>query len=312
MKIERRSDRHLQMAVESLDRRHAAWLSLPPAADPQPWADAAAALVSRGYRLADAAVLAGWQLTGSLPRWSDRPGPAEPSTRPAAPPLHQAVLGGIYPIIPDVQLLPALLAAGAPLVQIRDKQPQTVARRLMIREAMACWRDHRHQLLVINDDWQAAVELGAPAIHLGQEDLDLADVQAIHDSGLRLGISTHSPYELARALAFSPDYVALGPIHQTFAKAMPWVPQGFDTLRFWTSVAPCPVVAIGGLGLQDVQPTRAAGAWAMAVISAVTRPPKSRDHGDAPSPAEAFKALQQAWQAAGLGLTPKSSLPQEP
>lgn len=313
MKIERRTDQHLQVAVESLDGRHTGLLSLPTAAEPALWATAAESFAQRGYREADAAVLGAWQVSGVLPVWSDRPGVADADAGADAPrsersPLAHEVLGGIYPIIPDTDLLESLLDAGAPIIQIRDKQPQSVARRLMIREAMACWREHQDQLLVINDDWQVAIDLGAPAVHLGQEDLESADVKAIRSAGLRLGISTHSPYELVRALSFNPDYVALGPIHQTFAKTMPWVPQGFDALRFWSTVCPCPVVAIGGLGMADVPACRASGAWAMAVISAVTRPPRGADAVE-PSPAEAFKQLQAAWVEEGAAIAPKSSLP---
>lgn len=69
-------------------------------------------------------------------------------------------------------------------------------------------REHR-ATLVVNDHWQAAIDLGCDFIHLGQEDLDTADIPAIRKAGLRLGVSTHDHAELDRALALRPDYVAL-------------------------------------------------------------------------------------------------------
>jgi len=104
--------------------------------------------------------------------------------------------------------------------------------------------------LFVNDHAQLAAELGARAIHLGQEDL-----QALGDegrarlvaSGLALGVSSHSVWELCRARALPLRYMACGPVWATTTKDMPWVPQGLDNLAWWARHAGAPVVGIGGI-----------------------------------------------------------------
>ncbi|WP_342352280.1 thiamine phosphate synthase [Candidatus Coxiella mudrowiae] len=72
----------------------------------------------------------------------------------------------------------------------------------------------------MNDYWKLAIEAGVYGVHLGQEDLVTADISAIHAANLRLGISTHSLYELACAHAFPPSYIAFGPIYETTVKTI--------------------------------------------------------------------------------------------
>ena len=121
---------------------------------------------------------------------------------------------------------------------------------------------------MVNDHWQLAIDLGCTFVHLGQEDLDTADVPAIRRAGLRLGISTHDHTELDRAQALHPDYVALGPVYPTILKKMKWHEQGLDRLTEWKGlIGTTPLVAIGGMSV-----ARAAGAFAAGadVVSAVT------------------------------------------
>ena len=80
--------------------------------------------------------------------------------------------------------------------------------------------------LVVNDDWRAAIDEGADWVHLGQEDLDTADLAAIRRKGLRLGVSTWDEAELERGLAVDPDYVAFGPVFPTISKDLAVAPLG--------------------------------------------------------------------------------------
>ena len=101
--------------------------------------------------------------------------------------------------------------------------------------------------MIINDYWQIAIDEGCDAVHLGQEDLDTADIEQIKQRGIKYGLSTHDKAELARALALKPDYIALGPIYATLLKKMPWRPQGLEKLARWKSaIGSTPLVAIGG------------------------------------------------------------------
>ena len=172
-----------------------------------------------------------------------------------------------YPIVPDLAWLERLVPLGVRTIQLRlkDADPERVRRE--IGESMELCARHRCQLIV-NDYWQAALALGADYIHLGQEDLAAADVEAIKAGGARLGISTHSVAELATALAAGPDYVALGPVYETRLKVMKWAPQGLDRLADWKRrVGGLPLVAIGGITPERADGVIAAGADSVAVIT---------------------------------------------
>ena len=126
--------------------------------------------------------------------------------------------------------------------------------------------------LVVNDYWRAAIVAGAKHLHLGQEDLADADLVAIRDAGLTLGISTHDDAELETALAANPDYVALGPIFPTTLKSMRFAPQGIPKITEWKKrIGDMPLVAIGGIKLEQAAEIFAAGADSIAVVSDVTQ-----------------------------------------
>ena len=146
-----------------------------------------------------------------------------------------------------------------------------------MRESVAAARDHG-ALLFINDHWRLAAELGATAIHLGQEDLlALGDAgrAELRATGLSLGISSHAVWELCRARALAPAYIACGPVWPTTTKDMPWRPQGLDNLAWWTRAAGTPVVAIGGiLTAAQVRKTARAGAAGVCVLRGLGADPK--------------------------------------
>jgi thiamine-phosphate pyrophosphorylase len=186
-------------------------------------------------------------------------------------------LDPFYPILPDTDWLRRLLPLGVRLVQLRIKDaPQNTIRAEIAASINLC-RTHNCQL-VVNDYWREAIEAGADFIHLGQEDLESADLAAIKTAGMKLGISTHSEGELAIALKAEPDYVALGPIYQTKLKLMPWAPQGLTRIAEWRNEARCPLVAIGGITLETVASVLEAGASSAAVITDIVtnRNPEER------------------------------------
>ncbi|EHL99903.1 thiamine-phosphate diphosphorylase [Acetobacteraceae bacterium AT-5844] len=178
-----------------------------------------------------------------------------------------------YPVVPDAGWVARLAAAGARLIQLRikDATPAEILRQAA-EAAEACRTHGAH--LVLNDHWEAAIALKLEWLHLGQEDLDTADLAAIRAAGLRLGVSTHSDAELERALTVDPDYVALGPIYPTTLKVMPWRPQGLERLGTWRQrLGGRPLVAIGGITLERAPGCVAAGADSVAVVSDVTGHP---------------------------------------
>ncbi|MDO5290485.1 MAG: bifunctional hydroxymethylpyrimidine kinase/phosphomethylpyrimidine kinase [Pseudomonadota bacterium] len=193
---------------------------------------------------------------------------------PFSPPHHSPAL---YAITDNALHLRQAVQAGVRLVQLRIKTPAApdAAWHTALRQAMAqALADCRAAgaTLVVNDHWRLAAELAAGqpaglAIHLGQEDLlalGPAGRAALAVSGLPLGISSHSLWELARARSLRPWYVACGPVWPTLTKAMPWLPQGLHNLAWWVRMAGGPVVAIGGI-LQHEQASAAAQTGAAAV-----------------------------------------------
>ena len=182
-------------------------------------------------------------------------------------------LDPFYPVVDSVDWVERLVRQGTKLVQLRikDRDDETVMP--AIRAALATCRTHGADL-VVNDYWRAAIAAGADFLHLGQGDLDTADLAAIRSAGLKLGISTHDHAELARALACGPDYVALGPIYPTTLKVMPFAPQGLERIGEWKKlIGKLPLVAIGGITLERAAGCLAAGADATAMVSDVTRHP---------------------------------------
>ena len=180
------------------------------------------------------------------------------------------MLPRVYPIVESAAWVARLLPCGARLIQLRIKErPETL--RAEIRAARTLCAGAGAQL-VVNDHWQVALEEDCDFVHLGQGDLDTADVPALRRAGVRLGLSTHDEAELERALALEPEYLALGPIYPTVLKAMAFAPQGLARIGQWKRrIGLRPLVAIGGLTLERLPGVFAAGADCAAVVSDIVR-----------------------------------------
>ena len=176
-----------------------------------------------------------------------------------------------YPVVDSVAWVARLALLGAGTIQLRAKNLNDSEALQMVTDALEAVSGTRAKL-VVNDYWRAAIVAGAKHLHLGQEDLADADLKAIRDAGLTLGISTHDDDELATALRADPDYVALGPIFPTTLKSMRFAPQGIPKIGEWKKrVGNIPLVAIGGIKLEQAAEIFAAGADSIAVVSDVTR-----------------------------------------
>ena len=173
----------------------------------------------------------------------------------------------VYPIVDSAAWVRRLSGVGVRLIQLRMKDRPDAELRAEIREAKGLCARAGAQLIV-NDYWTLALAEGCDFVHLGQGDLDTADVPAIRKAGVKIGISTHSHEELARALEFAPDYIALGPIYPTVLKVMPWAPQGLERITEWKRrVGDIPLVAIGGLTVERLPGVFGAGADVAAVVN---------------------------------------------
>jgi len=171
-----------------------------------------------------------------------------------------------YPIVPDIHWLKRIIPLGVKTVQLRIKNEPDESVKNQINDAIEITKGTDCQL-IINDFWQLAIECGANFIHLGQEDLANADLNAIKKAGLKLGVSSHDRAELQTAINAEPDYIALGPIFETKLKKMKWRPQGLERIGHWKQEITCPLVAIGGLTVENAPNIFEAGADSLAVVT---------------------------------------------
>jgi len=177
----------------------------------------------------------------------------------------------VYPIIDSAAWIPRLAPQGVRVLQLRIKGATEEAVRTEILAARAYCSAAGVQLIV-NDYWRLALAAGCDFVHLGQGDLDGADIPALRRAGVRLGISTHDESELERALALRPAYVALGPIYPTLLKVMPWRPQGLARIGEWKRrIGALPLIAIGGLTPERLAGVFAAGADVAAVVTDIVQ-----------------------------------------
>jgi hydroxymethylpyrimidine kinase / phosphomethylpyrimidine kinase / thiamine-phosphate diphosphorylase len=252
------------------------------------FASTAAAALASGYCVADAVVLAKMATTHALRHGyaaGQGAGPVNPQSdfaqhldnlpmfathALAFPALANPALG-VYAVVDSAQWVRRVLGAGIRTVQLRIKDPQEPTLSAQIADAVAAARTTPGAQLFINDHWALALAHGAYGVHLGQEDLDQVDLAALRSAGVRFGVSTHSYWEVARAYALRPSYIACGPIFATQSKDMPWVPQGLDNLRYWAELLDVPVVGIAGIDASNMAAVAATGVASGAVITAITK-----------------------------------------
>ncbi|WP_217511620.1 thiamine phosphate synthase [Vibrio metschnikovii] len=203
---------------------------------------------------------------------------------------------GLYPVVDNITWVETLLKLGINTLQLRIKNPQQVDLEQQIVRAIELGRQYQAQVF-INDYWSLALKHGAFGVHLGQEDLQTADLHALAKANIHLGLSTHGYFELLTALKIRPSYIALGHIFPTTTKQMPSRPQGLvrlalyqqlvDSGSYYLSSAPAsdhkpfidqaiafrgalPTVAIGGIDVTNIRSVVECGVASVAVVRAIT------------------------------------------
>ncbi len=232
--------------------------------------------VNRGIR--KAAVLPGkaaWLYHGDwpeeetdLPYLSDD---YQAELKPPFPLLEERSLG-LYPVVDRFSWVEQLLPCGLKQLQLRVKDKEGSALEAEIRQSVALAKQYQARLFV-NDHWELALRYGAYGVHLGQDDFQRTDFEKLRKAGLRLGISTHGYYEMARAHALRPSYLAFGPIYHTTSKAISLPPQGISRLKRWRRTLSYPLVAIGGINSERISEVCSTGVDGVALISAITQAP---------------------------------------
>ena len=175
-----------------------------------------------------------------------------------------------YPVFDDIRWLERMVPIGVKLVQLRIKDTPMAEVKAQLQAGKELCAEH-DAIMVVNDYWDLAIELGCDWLHLGQEDLDEADLGAIRAAGLKLGVSTHDNAELERVLAFDPEYVALGPVYPTILKKMKWHQQGLGKVAEWKElIGDTPLCAIGGMSVERAPGAFDAGADIVAAVTDIT------------------------------------------
>lgn len=174
----------------------------------------------------------------------------------------------LYAIAANMERARFMLEAGAPVLQLRFKEERLAPH----REEIAGWpRAFPNTRLIINDDLPFAQSVGAWGVHLGQEDLTRYSRQAVVETPLQLGISTHSDAEIQHALGFSPGLLGFGPIFPTATKETSHPPQGIARLREAVQRIALPLIAIGGIGGENLDRVVESGVAYVAMISYLDR-----------------------------------------
>ncbi|BAC24652.1 thiE [Wigglesworthia glossinidia endosymbiont of Glossina brevipalpis] len=181
---------------------------------------------------------------------------------------------GLYPIIDSLSWLVRILSVGIKTVQIRIKEKDKINLDREIESAIILGKKYKANLF-INDYWELAVKHKAYGVHLGQKDMNNADIKYIYKSGLRLGLSTRNDQEVERALKWNPSYISFGHVFHTNTKIMKSSPQGINKLKeLCNKINNCPKVAIGGIGLCQIDEVLKCKINGISMISAIT---KSKD-----------------------------------
>jgi thiamine-phosphate pyrophosphorylase len=176
---------------------------------------------------------------------------------------------GLYAVLPDAAWVARMAQASVPTLQLRFKSDDAAAVAREVKAAVDAVRGS-HSLLFINDHWQAAIAAGAYGVHLGQEDMAIANLDTIRQAGLRLGLSSHGYAEMLRADAHCPSYIAMGAVYATTLKRMVTPPQGPGRLRAYAGLMrDYPLVAIGGVDETRLDAVLASGVGSVAVVRAI-------------------------------------------
>ncbi len=165
----------------------------------------------------------------------------------------------------------ALLAAGVKLIQYRDKQASS---RVLYENSfeLAARARQANAVLIVNDRADVARAVQADGVHVGQDDLSVELARRVLGAGRRIGCSTHHPDQVRDADRSSADYIALGPIFETQSKQQPDPVVGLEGLREARRLTRKPLVAIGGITLENARAVIEAGADSVAVISDLLKP----------------------------------------
>lgn len=172
-----------------------------------------------------------------------------------------------------VELARTFLIAGVPIFQVREKNASD-------RELLACLLEIKQLCqayggrFLVNDRADLALASGADGVHLGQDDLPVPVIRELFGKDFLIGLSTHTPDQFVEAQSMDLDYVAIGPVFATHTKDTGYKPLGEDLVGELARQSHHPVVAIGGVTLNNVRSLWDQGVDSAAVISDIADHPE--------------------------------------
>ena len=169
---------------------------------------------------------------------------------------------------PLVPLLQQVLATAVPMIQLRERDLSARALMTLAREVQAVTASRRSQLL-INDRIDVALALEGAGVHLRSNSLPVSAVRQLLGAQRLLGVSVHGVEEVMEAELQGADYLVLGPIYETPSKQMFGPPLGIHTLEKACRLVRIPIIGIGGVTAARAHEMRRAGAFGVAVITAI-------------------------------------------
>jgi thiamine-phosphate pyrophosphorylase len=198
------------------------------------------------------------------------------------------------------EIVRMLLDGDASFIQLRDKE---ASGRELLDQAIACLKLTREAgaTLIINDRVDVALTAGADGVHLGQDDLSVAEAREILGEDKIIGVSTHSIDQFRAALETSANYIALGPVFPTLTKENTAPVIGLELVREARKLTDRPLVAIGGINLGRAPEVIEAGADCVAVISALYPLPEKVDLGSKPEITMAVRNFLEILSSDAIG-----------
>lgn len=183
------------------------------------------------------------------------------------PPLTNQL--NLYAIVPDFNWVKKLTDLGVKSIQLRIKSHSLEEITEEVEQSINYVKNSDIQFF-INDYWELAIKFSSYGVHLGQDDLKTADLDKIRLANLRLGISTHNLVEFNNALQIKPSYIACGAVFSTKTKIMKYPLLGTNKLKNFCRISQkLPIVAIGGIKINNAKEVIETGVSSIAVISAI-------------------------------------------
>jgi thiamine-phosphate pyrophosphorylase len=195
----------------------------------------------------------------------------------------------------NIEVVAAMIEGGVKIIQYREKRPDKTHRRMLtecrqIRELTRA----AGVLFIVNDYADIAMLADADGVHVGQDDLPVADVRRLIGPDKLIGLSTHAIDQVRRAQAQGADYIGVGPIYGTLTKADVCAPVGPACLDEAMRSTPLPIAAIGGIKAHNIAEVAGHGARTLCLVTEIV---------EAQDIALKIRELDRLMKAAATALT---------